>query len=265
MWIWSDPVTLEEATAILISTVETAQGTETAAVMETRVYLESPQSNRAEVTFKYNPDSAGFDLTFRDSVSGWKAEVERGFLFEDEGILPIPQERWMDELFPRLNNPDVEGIGYVRVRLGHGIEISAEQATHPTPAQGRDEATMLKDSLMAWIADLSEEELLQDWDFPPSALEMLHFLAIAEAEPLRESINLIEALVSTGLSASAELEDRRNALVETPVPAEITRKQLKYGRRDWAVAEGSLDGNEADRAGARTTIALIRKELAAYE
>ena len=91
VWIWSDPETLEEAVAVLISKVEIDEVDQTATLTESKVYIESPQSNRAEVTFSYNPETAGFDLVFRDSMTGWKAEIERGFIFDDEDILPISQ------------------------------------------------------------------------------------------------------------------------------------------------------------------------------
>ena len=171
----------------------------------------------------------------------------------------------MDDLIPLLNDPEIDGIAYVRVNLGSGIEISAEHETNATLPPDRDESAMLLDAFNAWLAELSPDALLQDWDFPESTLEMLHFLEIAEVESLRESINLIDPLISTSLFARDELRSRKAALLEDTSQAEKAFANPRYERRDWKVAQGSLSGEEADKAGARTTIDLIRKELATYE
>ena len=261
VWIWSDGFSFEEAVAI-----KTGEIDEAGVVAETKVYLESPKSNRAEMTYRYNPETAGFGLNFRDSISGWKAELEIGFIFDDESTLPISKERW-DELIPLFNNPEVEGIAFARMNLSNGIEVTAEHATSAKLPPDQDVAALLRDSLAEWMAGLSPDEFRESWDFPESSLEMLKFLEIPQAESLREEVGLelLEALVATSLHAYSELESRRTALLDDASPARASFPGSEYQQRDWKVAVGSLGSEEADRAGARTTIDLIRKELAAYE
>ena len=258
VWIWSDPSSFEEAVAIEVGRVD--QG----AVPEIQVYLESPKSNRAELTFTYNPEIGGYRLVFRDSISGWRADLEAGFVFEQESILPISQARW-SELLPLFNDPEIEGIAFARISLSNGIEVTAEHATRVNLPPDQDEVALLRHSLAAWIAGLSPDELRQDWDFPESTLEMLEFLEIPQVEPVGKRVALLDALVSTSLYAHTELQSRRVALLDEPSRLDAPVLGFEYRKRDWKLTEGSLSSEAADKAGAGTTVDLIKKELAAYE
>lgn len=259
VWVWSDPSTFEQAIAIEINSSDG----ESAELLK-KVYFESPKDHRAELTSRYNPETAGYGMIFRDSVSGWKAEVEGGFIFEDETILPIPQARW-NELIPVFHDPEVEGIAFLRVSLSNGIEVRAQHPTSGSLDPDLNEISLLRESLAAWMDELSPDELQRDWDFPESTLEMLQFLAIPQAEPLRVRVGLVDALIETTLYAHRELEERRAALYEDSSRREDTELRLNYQQRDWRVTEGTLEGAAADRAGARTMVEMIEKELASHE